>query len=153
MKTQTVIKPGEHALVRTFCGSFSDMDHLYEELHAETRPFNRPAINIIETDKKYMLQLALPGYHKESLRLEIRDDMLVIEAVSSTVPDYYKDIRRFYKREFAPEPFTRTFLLPEDVDAATADFSDGILTVYLTRGIIKVVIADCRDNRQMIRIQ
>jgi HSP20 family protein len=153
MKTQTIIKTDDHALVRTFCGSFSDIDHLYEELHAEARPFNRPAINIIETDKEYILELALPGYHKGSLRLEIQDDMLVIEAVSSSVPSYHKDIRRFYKREFAPEPFTRTFLLPEDVDAAAADFNDGILTIHLVRGAVKVVPASCQCNRQMILIR
>jgi HSP20 family protein len=152
MKTQT-IKPDDHSVVRTFCGSFSDMDHLYEELHAETKPFNRPAINIIETDKEYILELALPGYHKGSLRLEIQDDMLVIEAVSSSVPSYHKDIRRFYKREFAPEPFARTFLLPEDIDAALADFNDGILTIHLTRGAVKVIPASCQCNRQMIPIR
>jgi HSP20 family protein len=152
MKTQAIIKTEDHAVVRTFCGSFSDMDHLYEELHAEVRTFNRPAINIIETDKEYMLQLALPGYRKENLQLEIRNDMLVIEAVSTTVPSY-KDIRRFYKREFATEPFSRTFLLPEDIDTATAEFRDGILTIHLGRGDVKVWSAGCDHNKQTIQVQ
>ena len=152
MKTQAIIKTEDHAVVRTFCGSFSDMDHLYEELHAEVRSFNRPAINIIETDKEYMLQLALPGYRKESLHLEIRNDMLLIEATSATVPSY-KDIRRFYKREFAAEAFSRTFLLPEDIDTATADFSDGILTIHLERGPIKIMSAGCGCDTQTIQVQ
>lgn len=153
MKTQTIIKTEDHAVVRTFCGCFSDMDHLHEELHAEIRPFNRPAINIIETDKEYIVQLALPGYQKTALRLEIRNDMLVIEAISSSVPPHYKDIRRFYKREFAPEPFTRTFLLPEDIDAVAADFKEAILTIRFTRGVMKVAECGGQRQQQMIRIQ
>lgn len=153
MKTQAIIKTEDHAVVRTFCGCFSDMDHLYEELHAEVRAFNRPAINIIETDKEYMLQIALPGYRKESLRLEIRNDMLVIEAASASVPSWHKDIRRFYKREFGPESFSRTFLLPEDIDTATADFNDGILSIHLGRGAIKVLSAGCEYNKQLIPVQ
>jgi HSP20 family protein len=153
MKTNAASKPGDHAVVRTFCGSFSDMDHLYEELHAETRPFARPAINIIETDAAYILQLALPGYHKGNLHLETQDDVLVIKAEACPVPSYYKDIRRFYKREFAPEPFSRSFLLPEDVSAATAFFEGGILSVHLVRGNIKVMVQNDHCEKVTIHIK
>ena len=153
MNTNTVSRPGDHAVLRTFCGSFSDMDHLYEELHAETRALALPAINIIETDRAYILQLALPGYHKDNLLLETQDDVLVISAEASPVPSYYKDIRRFHKREFVTGSFTRSFLLPEDVSTATASFEGGILSIQLTKGAIKVVMQHdhCEKNRIPIR--
>jgi len=153
MKTQTIIKIGDHAVVRTFCGSFSDMDHLYEELHAETRPFNRPAINIVEMDTEYLLQLALPGYHKESLQVGILGDTLIIEAASSAVPSWYREVRRFYKREFAPESFVRTFLLPEDIVQASAVFNNGILTIHLDRGKARRLTEEERCHRQPVSIQ
>jgi HSP20 family protein len=139
MKTQIIFKTGDHAVLRTFCGSFSDMDHLNEELHAENKPVTRPAINIAETAKEYILELALPGYQKNDLHLEIEDDVLIIQASSSSVPSHYKEVRRFYKREFMPESFTRTFLLPEDVDRASASFGQGILSIRLTKGSVRIL--------------
>ncbi len=153
MESNTVSKPGDHAVLRTFCGSFSDMDRLYEELHAEPRALTLPAINIVETDAAYILQLALPGYQKGNLHLEIQDDVLVIMAEACPVPSYYKEIRRFHKREFVCEPFTRSFLLPEDVNAATASFREGILSVQLTRGAVKVIVQHNHCEKTTIAIK
>ena len=153
MESNTISRPGDHAVLRTFCGSFSDMDHLYEALHAETRTLPSPAINIIETDTAYVLQLALPGYVKGNLHVETQDDVLVIKAEASPVPSYYKDIRRFHKREFAAESFTRSFLLPEDVNAAMASFEGGILSVHLTRGAIKVMVQHHHCEKNTIYIK
>jgi HSP20 family protein len=153
MEFNTVYRPGDHTVLRTFCGSFSDLDHLYEALHAETRMLTSPASNIIETDTAYILQLALPGYVKGNLHVETQDDVLVIKAEASAVPSYYKEIRRFHKREFAAEPFTRSFLLPEDVNAATAFFENGILSVHLTRGAIKVMVQHHHCEKNTIHIK
>lgn len=135
MKALINIKAEDHAIVRTFCGCFSDMDHLEEELHAESRPFVKPAINIAETATAYRLELALPGYRKSDLYLFIENDMLIIQGRASCVPAQYEEVQRFYKREFAVESFTRSFLLPEDVDKASACFKEGILFIHLTKGV------------------
>lgn len=138
MKTTTIYHTGDHAVVRTFCGSFSDMDHLQEELHAESRPFAKPAINIAETNSTYMLELALPGYKKEDLHIMIEDDVLIVRGNASCVPEHYEEVQHFYKKEFYVESFTRTFLLPEDVDTASASLKEGILFIHLTKGDTRV---------------
>jgi HSP20 family molecular chaperone IbpA len=140
MKTVSIIKTEDHAIVRTFCGSFSDMDHLHEELHAECSPLVRPAINIAETPTEYMLELALPGYHKSDLHLDIEDDILIIRGTASCVPEHYEDVQRFYKKEFCVESFTRTFLLPEDVSSALAYLAEGILFIHLTKGPARMLV-------------
>lgn len=134
MKAATIINIGDHALVRTFCGSFSDMDHLDQALHAADRPYAKPAVNIAETATAYMLELTLPGYRKGDLRVRIEDDMLTISGMVSCVPEHYEGVLRFYKKEFSVESFTRTFLLPEDFDKVSACLKDGILFIYLTKG-------------------
>jgi HSP20 family protein len=130
------------------------MDHLYEELHAEINAMTLPAINILETDNAYVLQMALPGYKKRNLHLETQDDVLVISAKAGPMPAQYKDVRRFHKREFSSKAFTRSFLLPEDVSTATASFEEGILTIRLTKGERKVVIQHSHHcERSTIYIQ
>lgn len=152
MKATTIYHTGDHAVVRTFCGSFSDMDHLQEELHAEIRPFVKPPINIAETNSTYMLELALPGYKKEDLHIMIEDDVLIIRGTASCVPEHYEEVQRFYKREFYVESFTRTFLLPEDVDAASASLKEGILFIHLTKGAAHVWPVNGPCNTVMVPI-
>lgn len=137
MKTITSLKEEDHAIIRTFCGCFSDMNHLEEELHAESRPLARPAVNIAETATAYKLELALPGYRKSDLQVSIRNDTLIIQGRASCVPAHYEEVQRFYKREFAVESFARSFLLPEDVDKASACFEEGILFIHLIKGGVR----------------
>lgn len=137
MTTVTSLKAEDHAIIRTFCGCFSDIDRLEEELHAESRPLAKPAINIAETATAYRLELALPGYKSSDLQVRIKNDTLIIQGRASCVPAQYEEVQRFYKREFAVESFTRSFLLPEDVDKASAFFKEGILFIHLTKGGIR----------------
>lgn len=138
MKTATIYHTEDHAVVRTFCGSFSDMDHLQEELHAATKPWTKPAINIAETNSDYLLELALPGYKREELQVMIEDDVLTIRGYASCVPEQYEAVLRFYKKEFCVEAFARTFLLPEDAGVATACLKEGILFIHITKGTAQV---------------
>lgn len=153
MKTVPIIKAEDHAIVRTFCGCFSDMDHLQEELHAEPRPYGRPAINIAETPTEYMLELALPGYKKCDLFIQIVGDMLCITGGLSCVPEHYSSVQRFYKKEFCVEAFTRTFLLPEDVDGTSARLEGGILFIYITKGPVRVQPVNGPCYQEIIPIQ
>lgn len=152
MKTVSILKAEDHAIVRTFCGCFSDMDHLHEELHAESRPLIKPAINIAETATEYMLELALPGYRKSDLYLDIEDDVLIIKGMASCVPEHYAAVQRFYKREFCVESFTRTFLLPEDINTASACFEGGILFIHLTKGVARIMPAGGPCHKESIPI-
>lgn len=152
MKIITSLKAEDHALIRTFCGCFSDMDHLEEELHAENRPLPKPAINIAETATAYRLELALPGYRKSDLQAGIENDTLIIQGRASCVPAQYEEVQRFYKREFAVESFARSFLLPEDVDKASACFEEGILFIHLTKGGLRRLPVEGPPYKETITI-
>lgn len=139
MKTGTIIKEADHDTLRTFYGCFSDLDHLQEELHVETRSYARLAINIAETASEYMMELALPGYKKSDLELLIENDMLIIRGTASCVPEHYEEVQHFYKKEFCVESFTRCFLLPEDIDRVTASLEGGILFIHFIKGARRVL--------------
>lgn len=134
MKTDSFIKVAEHDVVRTFYGCFSDMDHLQEEYPVHGKYDFRLAMNVAESCNEYLLELALPGYHKNDLRLEIKNDMLVITATGFTGIPHHREVLKYAKREFSMEAFDRTFLLPEDAVAGTAFFEAGILIVHLEKG-------------------
>lgn len=143
----------DHALVRTFCGCFSDMDRLPSELHGDKIMSGCPAINIAETASGYLMEMALPGYKKQDLMLVIEDDVLIVKGNSSCVPVQYEEVQRFYKKEFGIESFCRSFLLPEDVESATAAYEGGILAIHLQKGAIHKCVVDGSCERVFIPIQ
>lgn len=134
MKQAPVINPCDHAVVKTFCGFFSDINHLEEEMSATKRSPALPAVNVSETIHGYRFEMALPGYLKRELQLMVQDDILTIQAEPHI--STHKDIQKFYKQEFVTGEFTRSFLLPDDAGEATANFSNGVLTIRLSKAAI-----------------
>lgn len=122
----------DHAIVRTFCGEFSDIQHLEQEIHPDSRLMLLAAVNVLETGASYVFEMALPGYQRQTLRLQLEDDVLTVYA-RAPYPRH-KDVRRLYKQEFAAGDFSRSFLLPEDAGKATAQLADGVLTIRFRKG-------------------
>ena len=92
-----------------------------------------PAVNIKEDDKKFTLDLAVPGIDKKDLKIELNEDVLTI---SSERKEEKEENREDYKRrEFSYSSFCRSFALPENVnrDKIEANYKDGILTVVLPK--------------------
>ncbi|WP_417610031.1 Hsp20/alpha crystallin family protein [Owenweeksia hongkongensis] len=92
----------------------------------------RPAANVQSLDDRYEIQLALPGYKRESINLSVDQNILTIEA---------EEIRRneinenYTRREFYQSSFQRSFSLPDDVneDKIEATFKDGVLIISIGR--------------------
>ena len=92
-----------------------------------------PAVNIREDEKKYSLELAVPGIDKKDLKIDINEDVLTI---SSETKNESEESRDGYKRkEFSYTSFCRSFQIPENVnkDKIEANYKDGILTVALPK--------------------
>lgn len=92
-----------------------------------------PAVNVREDDKKYLLDLAIPGIDKKDLKIDIEDEVLTI---SSETKDEHEENTDGYKRkEFSYSSFCRSFEIPENVnkDKIEAAYKDGILSVTLPK--------------------
>jgi HSP20 family protein len=131
MKDVINIKPPEHAYVKTFYGMFSDLDHLDDEYQTERKIPCAPATNIYETDVTYFIEVALPGYRRSDIQLKREDDLISVCAVTHAI--HHKKLQRFFRQEFAPASFSRSFLLPDDAGEATAKFTDGVLCIQLDK--------------------
>lgn len=95
--------------------------------------FNRPAANIIENEKDFMIELAVPGMDKEEFNIKLEDDILTISVERKEVEE--KEERNFTRREFRYDGFKRSFSLPDiiDQDKIKADYKNGVLNVKLPK--------------------
>lgn len=91
-----------------------------------------PAVNILDSDVGYSLQMLVPGLAKEDLKLQVENDILTISAEKKEVT---KEGERFTRREFGRPAFSRSFKLPNTVNtsAISAELTNGVLHLTLPR--------------------
>ena len=99
---------------------------------AETMPKMQtyPPYNIKKVDEnKYVIELAVAGFGRQDLELELQDGTLTVKgSVNSEDGDYlYKGI--------AERAFTRQFTLADTVEVKNADLINGMLKIWLERFI------------------
>ena len=97
--------------------------------------FKKPIVDALEEEEKYTLQIELPGFKKNDIKISIDDKKLIIETeVKST-----QQKAKYLLQERTRKNFKRTFSLPSDIDKEkiTAEIKDGILTVELIKNTEK----------------
>lgn len=126
------------------------------EWTVRTRP-TTPAVNVIEGDKEYLLELAAPGMCKQDFSVKIdENDNLVIKMEKSTGTEVKdadnktaeqaataegkaENAPRYIRREFAYSKYEQAFVLPEDVERKDikAKVENGVLTVTLPKVVVE----------------
>ena len=102
----------------------------------ERPTYTAPAINVIETEKEYDVELAAPGLDKEDFKVHVdEENNLHIEMEKKTQNKEGHKHGRYLRREFSYEKFQQTLLLPDDVDAEKieAKVEKGVLNVHLPK--------------------
>ena len=91
------------------------------------------AVNITEREDAFELQLLTPGFSKADIKLSVENDMLTISAEKKSAE--LKENERFTRREFNFNAFTRSFTLPETVNAEAikAELVNGVLHLELPK--------------------
>lgn len=97
------------------------------------RHHSMPAVNIKEDEKRFTLDLAVPGIDKKYLKIEIKEDVLTIS--SERKEEKEGTLENYKRREFSYSSFCRSFSLPENInrDKIEANYKDGLLTVVLPK--------------------
>ncbi|TFG72748.1 MAG: Hsp20/alpha crystallin family protein [Flavobacteriales bacterium] len=92
-----------------------------------------PAVNIIENEKGFGLELSVPGRKKEDFSIEMENDLLTISYESKT--EDTKEEENYTRREFVHDAFKRSFSLPKtiNVDKIGARYEEGILKLTLPK--------------------
>lgn len=95
-----------------------------------------PAINVLESANKYIVELAAPGMRKEDFDVNINaDGDLTIKMESKREKENKDEKAHYLRREFAYAKFEQTLILPDDVDKEKieARVADGVLSVNLPK--------------------
>jgi len=90
-----------------------------------------PAIDIVERDGRLVVRADLPGMSADDVRIEIRDDALVLEGERRSEIEVEEE--GVYRSERVYGRFSRVIPLPDgaDLDKASARFENGVLEVEI----------------------
>ena len=109
-----------------FVGFEPLLDEL-ERIHSagKSSKDNYPPHNVVKIDEeKFLIEMALAGFKKEDISVEVKDGILKIKG------EMPKDEREFAYKGISSRKFEKSFRLSEFVVIDGADLMDGILVVY-----------------------
>ena len=92
-----------------------------------------PLADVYETPDAFVLQVELPGVDEDDVEVHVETDKVTLRgerrAFGSSRPESYHRMERSYGC------FSRTFMLPEEVDPAraAAQFKDGLLKLEVPK--------------------
>lgn len=124
-----------HSLNDPFQSFFDDFfaGEIFQRPLAATRNSATPAANISEDEKAFRIEVAVPGFSKEDVKIELEEDVLQISAEKKSEREVNEE--KYAVREFGYTRFSRRFRLPKAVnfDAIKATASNGILRVEVPK--------------------
>lgn len=114
---------------------FHPFENLLSEMMNDVeniKPAFSPASNVIETDDAFKLDLAIPGYSKKEINIEVDNNILRISAEREATKEEDSTYRL---REFNYGSFKRAFTLPDNTVAEEikASFKNGVLTIEIPK--------------------
>src|SRR5581483_3100577 len=127
-----------------------EMDNFFNQARGGSRRGSgtvwSPAIEVAERDGKYVVHAELPGLKPEEVKVELRDNALVIEGERRS--EHEENRGGIHRSERHYGQFYREIPLPEGVnpDQVNARFENGILEVTAP-------IPQARSNTRQIPIQ
>ncbi|MHC2993853.1 heat-shock protein Hsp20 [Pontibacter sp. HJ8] len=123
-----------------FTDFFSDVDRFFEnDLFRMPAQIGRqmmrnmPATNIRESERDFTIEVAAPGMAKDDFNIDIDEGMLTIS--SQKEEDTTREEENFTRREYNYSSFSRSFRLPESVNAEEikARYEEGVLKINVPK--------------------
>jgi len=110
----------------------------YDRLEDSSADRFLPSANILETEKAYEVQLAVPGMKKEDFNIDLEDGKLFISGERNFETSEGTTV---HQQEILHGNFKRIFHLPEDTDQKkiSASYVDGILNIEVLKDVKKVL--------------
>jgi HSP20 family protein len=118
-----------------------DMNRLFNEFFGRTEGQEgswasgawAPPVDIHETDDALILKAELPGFSKDDVNVELKDNSLTLKGQRQDEKEVKEE--QYHRRERTYGSFQRTFMLPATVDSekVTASYKDGVLELRLPK--------------------
>lgn len=88
--------------------------------------------DIYEKDNKYYIEMDIPGFDKKDVKIEIKNDYLIISAEKQE--DFEEKDKNYIRRERNYGKYERSFALGEvDSENIDAEFKDGMLKIVIPK--------------------
>lgn len=109
-------------------------NHLDSSFAANDQAFYNPQLSLEQGDKSYLVKVDLPGLEKDSINVELENNLLTISGQREVAKETNDD-QGFYHSERSYGSFSRSITLPEDIedDHIDANYKNGVLTVEIPR--------------------
>lgn len=128
---------------RTTWDLFREVDEMFNQMQSGSLPTAsfgdeenvfRPATDIRENDKGYLMAFDLPGLSEKDVKIEVKDGALTVSGERKREQTTENDGWTRTERSFGR--FVRSFSLPTDVDPAKieAQVENGELHLFLPKG-------------------
>ena len=94
-----------------------------------------PAINVIEREKEYKVEVAAPGMTKEDFKIQLSDNNELVISMEKKNETKEGEEKKYLRREFSYSKFEQALVLPDDVDVSKigANVQDGVLNITLPK--------------------
>ncbi|NLE62390.1 MAG: Hsp20/alpha crystallin family protein [Bacteroidales bacterium] len=94
-----------------------------------------PTANIVENEKDYQVELAVPGYNKKDFSIQLNENVLTIKAETKNEKEETKSNGQFTRKEHYYASFERHFTLPDTVKVENieASYENGLLKITLPK--------------------
>ena len=110
--------------------AFLGFDHLFDELERVTNHAkdSYPPHNVVKyDDMKYDIELAIAGFSKDDIDIELKDHVLSVKGERGA----RRDQDQYVHKGISGRKFYKSFRLSEYAEVSGADLKDGILTVSI----------------------
>ncbi|NND77252.1 MAG: Hsp20/alpha crystallin family protein [Flavobacteriales bacterium] len=113
---------------------FSDLfDNSFFRPFSERREFGNsiPSANVREDEDQYFIDMAIPGFEKNDLNIDLNENILTVSSEQSSE----NTVEEYKMREFNYSSFKRSFKLPKEIDAnkINASYKAGVLSVNIPK--------------------
>ena len=94
-----------------------------------------PAANVSENENSFKVELSVPGFEKNDFKIEIEKNVLTISASKENSKEEKDENERIIRQEFSSSSFSRSFILPKNIDTDKIEASqkDGVLSLSLPK--------------------
>lgn len=86
-----------------------------------------PKVNVSETEDGYNVDIAVAGFNKDDVKLELKDNDLIVSADKQEKDDERNG--KYLRQEISRRSFKRVIRFPKNVDSTKteAEYKDGII--------------------------
>lgn len=105
-----------------------------------------PAVNVIENETEYKVEVAAPGMTKEDFCVHLVDENQLVISMEKKNETKSSDNSKYLRREFSYSKFQQTLVLPDDVEKEhiNASVNDGVLTIDLPKKTQEEKAKECK---------